>query len=51
MEAQNKFDTRIEYEIPNLSIIALVVGDVILQESLDSEDLEDTEPLDGSWKN
>lgn len=39
------------YEIPMMSIIKLIIEDRILQGSLDVEELEDTEPLDGSWRN
>lgn len=51
MEKMDKIDLKMGYEIPMMSIIKLIIEDRILQGSLDVEELEDTEPLDGSWRN
>ena len=50
MEEMNRNYLKMGYEVPSASIIRLIIDDVILQGSLDTDELEDTEALDGSWK-
>lgn len=45
-----KAQTRIGYETPEISVIYIMIDDTILQDSLETQGLEDTEAVDGSWK-
>ena len=45
-----KAQTRIGYETPDISVIFILTDDTILQSSLETQGLEDTELVDGSWK-
>ena len=37
------------YETPIITVIRLVIGDVILNGSFDTDELEDTDVIEGSW--
>ena len=43
-------NSKMGYETPCVWEIQLVIGEVILQGSVDSDEIEDTEPTDGYWK-
>ena len=46
-----KAQTRIGYETPDISVIYIITDDnTLLQNSLETQELEDTTPVDGSWK-
>lgn len=49
MEELNRTVAKMGYEAPIMSVIEMIIGDVILQGSLDSAELEDTEVIEGSW--